>query len=77
MFRKLMSTDDSAISLIARLALGVVILPHGMQMLLGWFGGVGLERTIVAFQEFFSLPAPVTVLPWIVAEKPRVQELHE
>jgi putative oxidoreductase len=62
-----MSTDDSAVGLIARLTLGVVILPHGLQKLLGWFGGPGLERTITAFGEMFGLPAPITVLV-IVAE---------
>jgi putative oxidoreductase len=62
MFRRLMMTDDGAIGLIARVFLGLVILPHGMQKLLGWFGGAGLERTIAAFEQFFGMPAPVTVL---------------
>lgn len=62
MLRKLIDTDrnDSA-ALIARLALGLVILPHGMQKLLGMFGGYGFWPTV----EFFTgtgIPAPVAVL---------------
>jgi putative oxidoreductase len=62
MFRRIMGTDDSVASLIARVTLGLVILPHGMQKLLGWFGGVGLERTLAGFGQFFGVPAPLTVL---------------
>jgi putative oxidoreductase len=62
MFRKLMSTDDSVASLIARVALGIVILPHGMQKLLGWFGGSGVEKTIGFFGEALGIPAFLTVL---------------
>ncbi len=33
-------------ALIARLALGVTIFPHGAQKLLGWFGGYGFTGTM-------------------------------
>lgn len=46
--------------LILRLALGIVIFPHGMQKLLGWFGGHGFKGTM----GYFTGPAK---LPWIVA----------
>ncbi len=45
------ATDSKSISLLlVRLALGVVILPHGMQKALGMFGGYGLEVTLGLFQ---------------------------
>ena len=45
---------------IARLALGVVILPHGLQKLVGAFGGAGFDGTIEHFTVGMGLP-------WIVA----------
>jgi putative oxidoreductase len=34
--------DDTITALVLRLALGIVMFPHGAQKLLGWFGGLGL-----------------------------------
>ena len=51
MLIKLLKTDNQDIgSLIARLALGIVIMPHGLQKLLGMFGGHGFSATL----DFFS-----------------------
>jgi putative oxidoreductase len=36
-------------ALIARLALGLTIFPHGAQKLLGWFGGYGFSGTVGYF----------------------------
>lgn len=45
------STDTHSWPLfIARLALGVVILPHGMQKALGLIGGYGFSGTLGAFE---------------------------
>lgn len=45
------ATDSNSYALLlVRLALGVVILPHGMQKALGSFGGYGLEGTLGFFQ---------------------------
>lgn len=50
LIKKFFATDTTSWSLlISRLALGIVILPHGMQKALGSFGGYGLEGTISAF----------------------------
>ncbi|HZS05723.1 MAG TPA: DoxX family protein [Blastocatellia bacterium] len=49
MLRRLFSTDDNVTSLIARITLGVVMLPHGLQKLLGMFGGAGFSATMGAF----------------------------
>ena len=51
LIKKFFATDTTSWSLlISRLALGVVILPHGMQKALGAFGGYGLEGTLGFFQ---------------------------
>jgi len=57
----LLHTEDDFGLFIARIVLGVVILPHGLQKLLGLFGGAGFSGTI----EFFvgsGLPAAVAIL---------------
>lgn len=46
MFRRLLATTDDFIPLIARLVLGLVILPHGLQKAFGLFGGYGFEATL-------------------------------
>ncbi|HEX2252702.1 MAG TPA: DoxX family protein [Thermoanaerobaculia bacterium] len=67
MANKLLATDDGWAGLLLRLTLGLVILPHGAQKLLGWFGGGGFQGTLQGFEANFGLPAFVTVLV-IVAE---------
>lgn len=49
MFRELLRTDNSPAQLFIRLALGVVMFPHGAQKVLGWFGGPGMTKTLQAF----------------------------
>ena len=45
--KKLIETDGNDLAaLIARAALGIVILPHGMQKLLGMFGGPGFSAEV-------------------------------
>jgi putative oxidoreductase len=47
--RRLIHTDNDYAALFARIALGLVIFPHGAQKLLGWFGGFGFEGTMGFF----------------------------
>lgn len=61
MLRKLRQTDDDAGMLIVRLALGIVMFPHGAQKLLGWFGGQGFAATMKGMTAM-GLPAAVVVL---------------
>ncbi|HVZ38537.1 MAG TPA: DoxX family protein [Candidatus Kapabacteria bacterium] len=63
---RLFNTQDDVILLILRLAIGIVILPHGAQKLLGAFGGYGPDGTLAYFA---SLGIP-TLLGWlaIIAE---------
>jgi putative oxidoreductase len=56
----LFETDASGTRFAQRLALAAVIIPHGAQKLLGWFGGYGFEGTMA----FLTGKAG---LPWIVA----------
>jgi putative oxidoreductase len=56
----LLRTDGSATALIARLALGLVMFPHGAQKVLGWFGGYGFEGTM-------GFLTGQVGLPWVVA----------
>ncbi len=67
MFNKLINTDDDMASLILRIMLGVVFLPHGAQKVLGWFGGHGFSGTMGFFTETMGIPAVFAFLA-IMAE---------
>jgi len=66
MLRRLAQTEDDFGMTIVRLALGVVMFPHGAQKLLGWFGGHGFAATMQGMTSN-GLPAVVVFLV-IVAE---------
>jgi putative oxidoreductase len=66
MLKKLMQTDDDTGMLIVRLALGIVMFPHGAQKLLGWFGGGGYSATMEGMTKM-GMPAVVVFLV-IIAE---------
>lgn len=50
------------LALIARVALGVVVFPHGAQKLLGWFGGYGFEGTMGFLTSTAGLPYVIALL---------------
>jgi putative oxidoreductase len=52
----LIRTDSSWIPTIARVALGVALLPHGLQKTLGWFGGYGFTNTLNWFTGAMHVP---------------------
>jgi putative oxidoreductase len=52
-------SDSSAF--VARVTLGGVMLPHGLQKVLGWFGGEGFRGTIDAMGQL-GIPASVAIL---------------
>jgi len=56
MLKKLLATDHDRATLLIRVALGVVIFPHGAQKVLGWWGGYGLAGTMGFFQSI-GIPA--------------------
>lgn len=61
-----MSIANDAALLVLRLALAVVMFPHGAQKMLGWFGGDGFAGTLQFFTGSMHLPAPIAVLPILV-----------
>lgn len=67
LLKKITATDASAFApLFMRLALGIVIFPHGAQKMLGWYGGYGFTGTM----DFFTsqgMPYSIALLP-ILAE---------
>lgn len=54
-------TDDHASGLIARLFLGLIIMPHGLQKALGLFGGHGFMPTLQGF-DGIGIPYAVGVM---------------
>jgi putative oxidoreductase len=65
--KRLLTTTNSSLPLIARLALGVVMFPHGAQKVLGWFGGYGFSGTMNFFTGQMHVPAVFAFLA-IMAE---------
>ena len=60
-FLAVLSTTDSVVPLVLRVALGIVILPHGLQKVFGWFGGWGLSATMGWFDSI-GIPAILGML---------------
>ena len=61
--KKLFETDPNNWSaLIARLALSIVIFPHGAQKLFGWFGGYGFGGTMGFLTSQAGLPYIIALL---------------
>jgi putative oxidoreductase len=58
---KLTSTKADLAPVLARVALGAVIFPHGAQKVLGWFGGHGIGGTI-GFMKGMGIPTVFAAL---------------
>lgn len=52
----LFQSGDHARGLIARITLGIVILPHGLQLMFGSFGGYGFTGSMHYFTSTVGLP---------------------
>ncbi len=61
MLTRLLTTNNDRILFLLRLTLGLVMLPHGAQKLLGWFGGYGFSGTM-GFMTGMGMPAVVAFL---------------
>ncbi|HEY0865454.1 MAG TPA: DoxX family protein [Lacunisphaera sp.] len=46
LLQSLVATGDTFAATALRLALGLMILPHGLQKTFGWFGGYGFKGTM-------------------------------
>jgi len=62
MLSYLIRTEEDTAALLLRLMLGIVILPHGLQKLLGLFGGYGLEGTLNHFTQNLGVPLILAIL---------------
>ncbi|TGJ98450.1 DoxX family protein [Leptospira langatensis] len=49
MLEKFFSTEPNFILTVARVTLGLVMIPHGFQKLFGWLGGYGWSATLGFF----------------------------
>jgi putative oxidoreductase len=63
---RLFATNSGWAGLALRLGLGIVMFPHGMQKLFGWFGGQGLSATYHGMVSGMNIPAILVVLVIIV-----------
>lgn len=62
MLKTILNTDHGDWgALVARVFLGIVIMPHGLQKLLGMFGGYGFSGTVQYFTGE-GIPAVIAVL---------------
>ena len=62
MIKSFLRTPNDWSSLFARLALGLVMLPHGLQKVAGMFGGYGFEATLNHFTAKMGMPTAIAVL---------------
>src|SRR5258708_36815446 len=62
LFRRLLVTEGDWGATVARVALGGVMIPHGAQKLLGWFGGYGFQPTMGFLTAQAGLPHPIAFL---------------
>ena len=62
LIQSLVATGDSFAPLFLRVALGIMMFPHGAQKLLGWFGGYGYTGTMGYFTGTVGAPYVVGLL---------------
>jgi putative oxidoreductase len=58
----ILATDASPLRTFLRVILGLVMLPHGLQKTVGWFGGYGFDATM----GYFTSTGIPTVLAFLV-----------
>lgn len=56
MLHNILRTNDDVSATILRVTLGMVMLPHGAQKVLGWFGGHGFSGTMHFFTDTMGIP---------------------
>ena len=62
MIRSVCATNRSIGTTIVRFVLGIVFFVHGAQLMLGWFGGYGLQRSIQFFSDVLRIPLALAFL---------------
>jgi len=58
----MVATSASYGGTVARLTLGLVMLPHGAAHALGWFGGAGWSATMDTFTNKLHIPGPLAAI---------------
>ena len=58
----LFRTSSTPLPTLARLAVGLILFPHGAQHVLGWFGGYGFQGTLGWMTGTLGFPAFLAVL---------------
>jgi putative oxidoreductase len=66
LLRRLVTTTSDGAATVARLALGLVMFPHGGQHALGWFGGYGFAGTFAWMTGTLGFPRPMAALAIVV-----------
>lgn len=66
MLRTLFATSPDLAPAVARVALALLIFPHGAQHALGWFGGYGFRGTLGWMTGTLGFPAPLAALAIVV-----------
>ena len=62
MYRKIIRTSDDPVLTVLRLALAIVVFPHGAQKALGLFGGFGFAGTYGFLTQQMQIPAALALL---------------
>ena len=60
-------TSPTPLPTLARLAVGLILFPHGAQHVLGWFGGYGFQGTLGWMTGTLGFPAFFAVLTTLSA----------
>lgn len=61
-WKRLLETEALPAATLVRLALGAIMLPHGAQHLLGWFGGYGFAGTHQWMTTTLGFPAVLSAV---------------
>ncbi|MGY0407092.1 MAG: DoxX family protein [Polaribacter sp.] len=56
------STSSGWGATVARVTIGLIMLPHGMQKMFGWYGGEGFSKTIKRFSQDMGYPTIIAFL---------------
>ena len=62
LFERVLATGGGTAPLVARLALGLILFPHGAQHALGWFGGYGFSGTLGWMTGTLGFPAALAAV---------------
>jgi putative oxidoreductase len=62
MLRRFFETRHAAAPTVVRVALALLLFPHGAQHALGWFGGYGFAGTLGWMTDTLGFPAPAAAL---------------